>query len=104
MNGTVDNVGLCVPNNGSPSLACALCREVFGTPPNPSNQYGITSDYDSTNPNVSGSGELISCVVDNGQGKNATDDQTAIRVLSGPFTGYHNSGLAEGNIQAHDCP
>jgi len=106
MNGSIEDVALCVQSSSTSSAACGFCtsQSVFGTPPNPSNVYGIRSSYDSTNPNISGSGELFSCVVDNGQGKNAPEDQTAISVISGPFTGYHNSGLAQGNIQAHDCP
>jgi hypothetical protein len=105
MNGTIENVGLCTTQtNGSPSIGCGLCALAFGDPPNPSNQYGISASYDSTNPNLTGSGELFACVVDNGQGKNAPEDQIALFVISGPFTNYLNAGLAEGNIKAHDCP
>ena len=89
MNGPVtETTGLC----GGPPCACAA------------GSYVITVDYDSTNPNFPGNGVAVVCVADNGAGINATSaDMGSLRVATGPYMGYANSGPVQGNIRAHDC-
>jgi hypothetical protein len=87
---------------------CALCQAVAGTLGWVGTEGYVTAiraDYFSTNPKIVGQGEVLACVVDNGEGAVAdADDRLAVKVLSGPYEGYINGGEVSGNIQAYPCP
>lgn len=92
MNGVITEVVLCV--NTSPSN-CMIC---------PPNSFEAEIEYRSTNPKNKGEGVFFACVVDNGEGANAPDDDMGIiDVMSGPYAGYFNEGAVQGNIQFHTC-
>ena len=103
INGSILDVGLCVPpfNGSTITTACTVCESIFG---NTSNLYGIDESYTSKNPNFRGTGTAVVCAIDNGEGFHAKDDEIAVVIGSGPFTGYSNVGQSEGNIQAQLCP
>jgi hypothetical protein len=104
MNGDVVDAAICSCGGSSTgSRACVFCVVVFGCPSNPSSVYGIDVNYRSTNSQFPGTGTAAACVIDNGEGVNATEDQAAVRVFTGPFAGYFDRGPAQGNIQAHSC-
>jgi hypothetical protein len=88
---------------------CAPC-EALRSSINPSEtpgtaDYQIIATYRSTNPSFPGNGDVLACVSDNGEGSNAiVADVAYIQVQSGPFAGYTNYGMIQGNIQQHKCP
>ncbi len=97
MNGPVTETGLCgvAPFTGGGPCGFLFC---------PDGSYVITVEYSSTNPNLPGDGTAFACVTDNGEGINATSaDMGLVVVPTGPYAGYVNSGLVQGNIRAHDC-
>ena len=59
-------------------------------------------EYRSTNPKDRGEGLAILTLVDNGEGTGEHGD-LSIEIYSGPFAGYKNIGLINGNIQEHEC-
>lgn len=107
MNGTLADATKCV--SGSPGFvtnACHVCAAIKGIVPpgvSPEGVYGLDVNYRSTNPKCPGIGAAVVCVVDGGEGFNATADAAAVRVQTGPFAGYSNEGEVQGNIQAHLC-
>ena len=58
--------------------------------------------YRSTNPQNRGEGLAKVTFTDLGEG-NGFHGYLTIRVMNGPFEGYCNQGLVQGNIQYHDC-
>ncbi len=100
----VSNQGYCsYPGEGS-VVGCGLCVVALGTPL-PPKTYGFDVNYSSTNTAYPGSGVASVCVVDNGQGSKASaKDFAIIAVESGPYQGYANSGLVQGNISGTTCP
>jgi len=107
MNGTVIDAAECVdPDICKTKIECVYCKMLMKKYNEYDSErvYQVTVNYRSTNPKFPGEGEAIACVVDNGEGINASaSDLAAIKVTSGPFEGYFNAGPVQGNIQAHDC-
>lgn len=96
--GEVVEAGRCVePGAGTTeNRACGSC------PVNTA--HGITALYRSTNPKRPGTGTVIVCLGDNGEGANASaPDVALIAVIDGPFAGYFNEGTVQGNVQVHSC-
>jgi len=93
----------CAYPNNPLIQGCLVCVGVFGAPL-PTKTYGLDVNYTSTNTAFPGTGTASVCVIDNGQGSNASEDQLAIVVESGPYGGYENSGSVQGNISAQTCP
>ena len=96
--GAVVEAGECALPNGDTTgnQACGLCGD--------SATHGITALYRSTNPKQPGTGTVIACLTDNGEGANAgAPDAGIIEVLSGPFAAYFNAGAVQGNVQVHSC-
>jgi hypothetical protein len=93
---------------GTGTGLCAACKVValfLGWDQTEGYITAIDAHYWSTNPKIEGEGDLIACVVDNGEGGKAEeDDQIAVKVLSGPYAGYINGGSVSGNVQAYPCP
>jgi len=58
--------------------------------------------YRSTNPRARGEGIAVVTFSDLGEG-NGDHGYLTVDVTSGPFSGYENQGLIEGNIQYHEC-
>lgn len=67
--------------------------------------YVAVLKYHSTNPQIPGEGIAEIGVINDGEGNNTVDDgdEFGIDILSGPFVGYENRGLVQGNIQTHEC-
>jgi hypothetical protein len=60
--------------------------------------------YESKDRANPGDGFAKACVIDGGEGFNAEDpDWVKIKIMGGPFGGYENSGVVQGNIQKHEC-
>jgi hypothetical protein len=95
---------VCVYPDSIPSQACEFCLSEFNSPL-PDKTYGLAVNYTSTNSSYPGTGAALVCMIDNGQGHNASQkDQLAITIGTGPYAGYTNSGSVQGNISGHTCP
>lgn len=106
MNGVVIEAAECVEFSLDTSFACSYCLDNYYD--NDGDNYGavyaVKVRYTSTNPKIRGIGYAVGCVIDNGEGVNATEaDMAVFEVLTGPYAGYKNSGEVHGNIQAHEC-
>jgi hypothetical protein len=84
---------------------CRHCKTAIGEYVDDDNTLiAIQFDYRSTNPHNPGEGEGFACVIDNGEGVNATSaDFAAIGFRYGPYDQYVNKGSVQGNIQEHSC-
>ena len=73
----------------------------------PAGGYLVSFDYRNKNSKYlggQGTGQGGACVVDNGEGHNATGpDEAGITFISGPFQPYTRVGTFNGNIQGHLC-
>lgn len=99
LHGTVVGAGQCVA--GLTTCDCQALVPGFGLG---SADYEIVADYRSADLHNAGSGQVIACVSDNGEGSKATGiDNASIHVISGPFAGYNNVGIVRGNVQQHEC-
>jgi hypothetical protein len=74
------------------------------------NVLGVSSDecisgqgsYRSTNPAISGGGNLGILACDRGEPGPSSGDSIAVQVFTGPYAGYVDSGFTtNGNLQAH---
>jgi hypothetical protein len=92
---------------GTGSVGCLLCSvaNIALNIPLPTNTYGFDVNYTSTNPDYPGNGSAYVCVIDNGQGSQASSkDFALLDAQGGPYDGYVNYGNVQGNISAHSCP
>ena len=62
----------------------------------------VTVYYRSTNPRERGDGVAKLEFYDMGEG-NENHGWFKIKVYTGPFAGYRNEGIIQGNIQYHEC-
>jgi hypothetical protein len=96
LHGQVVGAGQCV--EGYTSCECQALVPGFGLG---FADYQVGGTYVSQN----GPGTFIACVSDNGEGsKKTAADRGSIHVLTGPYAGYNNAGVIQGNIQQHKCP
>jgi hypothetical protein len=116
VDGSVIN-GICAPLSpplgpgsicqyaGQPiSNGCALCAAAASLGlPLPTKTYGFDVNYKSTNSTYPGTGTAAVCAIDSGQG-HKSHDVMIINVSGGPYDGYSNVGLVQGNISAQSCP
>ena len=65
--------------------------------------YTATFRYKSQNPDFPGTGTGDLVINDNGEGSNSLHDTADILIHNGPYEGYYNSGILNGNIQGHEC-
>jgi len=105
--GFVDDAGECTADTGAAGLVVACDQTGIAVPvgfcaPDASN-LGVDIVYVSTNPKNPGEGVAVACVHDGGEGGSSSGDLFAVRVLTGPFTGYVNSGQIKGNMQQGIC-
>jgi hypothetical protein len=68
----------------------------------------LMADYTSANPAAPGSGKLYACFAPiRDDTKQGTDKHVVlvqeVRMVGGPFDGYINKGVMDGNIQQHLC-
>lgn len=111
-NGDVTSVANCLEPDADGELpaACVACLTyLYENPPSDDytgegNLIGVDFSYRSTNPKDPGEGLGYACVLDNGEGYNASfSDVALVAFYSGPYTGYVNGGTVQGNIQEHEC-
>lgn len=133
LNGVVVEVAKCSEgaNFNNTGIACGICNLQFcncpGWPttvetcvlnfilagpsgfcqdmnPIPSNLYGVSFQFTSTNPRYPGSGLGVACITDNGQGMNAiAEDNVVLIIANGQYKGYINQGPLQGNTEAGPC-
>lgn len=97
LHGDMTSSELCVPlGEGNYSPNCLTC----GSP----GVYALGFTYQSTNPDVPGTGDGVACMVEAGPASGASQDYAAIVLFSGPFSGYINGYYpVQGNVQNHTC-
>ena len=101
MNGDLTAYGVCVSEE---EWEGEWFAEDCQAAPLPTPVHLFYVNYRSTNPKTPGEGLTTVYVKDNGEGYNASgSDQMAISVLSGPFSGYEQEGVIQGNIKEHSC-
>lgn len=67
----------------------------------------VKADYTSTNPAAPGTGRLIACFYNaKEQGAQSSESEMyvhSIKLKTGPYDGYINTGMMSGNITTHEC-
>lgn len=112
MNGWVTEVADCalIGGNVDAQGLCDKCEAITGevgfkVAEGGSGFAAIAANHRSTNPKKPGEGKVAACMVDNGEGSEAIDDDMiAVKVTKGPFKGYFNRGPVQGNVQQSSCP
>ena len=101
MNGSLEAHGVCVdPDQWEGEWLALDC--IFSPFPYP--VHLVVANYRSTKPRNRGEGQFLAYVKDNGEGGKASgDDQMQILVFSGPFAGYLQEGVVQGNVKDHTC-
>jgi hypothetical protein len=132
LNGEVIEAAKCSEwdDSNNSGIACAICNTQFcncpywpydwgsciagvledplGNCPDmqdiPANLYGVAFRFESTNPRYPGSGMGVACIMDNGQGSKATDNDNLVLIIApGQYFGYVNQGPVQGNIASEPC-
>ncbi|QKX16410.1 hypothetical protein [Microbulbifer sp. YPW1] len=98
----VVEAGLCGEDIEFSGDAALACDQRCGP-----GEFEVAFEYDSTNPQLPGEGTGVACLVDWGEGVNASyriNGMASISVDTGPFSSYANRGALSGNVQTQECP